>query len=621
MSFSSDGATLATVSRDRTLRLWNMAAGVSAEPITAHDEPALCAAYAPDAGSVATSGEDGVLRVWSAATGKERSHHELKAHAPALAYSPDGSRVAAGLKNGNIVVWEVGAKVKTLTGHVKPIAFLAFSPDGQDLISGSQDSSVRIWALAAGAEKTILTGFPKSYTAMAVSADQKTVAFALADKKIALWSLETGRETAVLAGHGDTIDALAFSPDGALLASGGKDQAARLWELSGGPPALLNGHKDWVSALAFSPDGSVLATGSWDKTIRLWDVAAARASAVPEVSTAPAVVPVATTAPQPPPAQAPLPRRFPWELVIGSVCAVGLGVIGWLRRPKPPAPPPPVRTDTIVLDPLRPAEPGAGRKVVLGGRFELLHRLGMGPVGSVYEGADKEKGAPVIIQKLRDDLRLDAAARQVFIRAGGPAAKLRHPGIVSIEAVLEEGENLYVVRAATAGASLADALEAGRRLGHQECRGLLEVLASALDYAHAAGVCHGDLTPAAVLIDAAGAGKLADFAVSRLVRAALLKAGRPEELKAVCHRAPEDGAGASPSGDLYSLASVLYLSLTGVAAFPGPDLASQKNEMIFAHPSQIVRGLPQGLGDFFHKALAHDPAARFKSGKEMLAAF
>lgn len=622
VSFSPDGASLATIAQDRSWRLWNVSAGVSGSAITAHNGPGACVAYAPDGAAVATAGEDATLRVWSVATGQSRASVELGANAVSAAFSPDSLRVAAGLGNGVIKIWEIGGPAKAMIGHSGPVVHLSYSSDGRELVSGSLDGSVRIWNLDAGKERVVFSGLPKGIKALAVSPGGNTVALGLPDKRIALWSLESGRETAVLMGHADIVDCLAFSPDGRLLASGAKDQSARLWDLAGGVSAVLKGHGDWIAALAFSRDGSMLATGSWDKTIRLWDVAQAFAAPVPaEVSaaSAPAAAPVPVAAPVPAPS--PQGRRFPWELLVGGVCAAGLAAIVWARRSKPPPPPPPARIAEIVLSPVQSDEPGAGRKLVLGGRFEALHRLGMGAVGAHYEGLDRIGGGPVLIKKLRDDLRLDAAGRRAFLAAAAPAVGLRHPGISGVEAVLEEAQSLYLVCAAPTGAFLSDTLETRQRLGYRECRVFLMDLCPALAHAHAAGVSHGNITPASVILDGRGGARWADFVVSRLVREAALRASLPDDPRGPAYRAPEDSGGPAPSGDLYSLGIVLYQALTGVPPFPGPNFAAQKREMIYAHPAQIVRDLPQGLGDFFRKAVAPEPGRRFKNAEEFLAAF
>ena len=282
-----------------------------------------------------------------------------------------------------------------------------------------------------------------------------------------------------------------------------------------------------------------------------------------------------------------------------------------------------------------PAEPLAvgndSLMVALAERYEVVARLGSGAFGEVYSAQDRVLGREVAIKRIR--LAAFTEPQQLIevehrlVREAQVAARLRHPGIVTTHDIVSCAGSSFIVMEYVAGRTLESVLQERGRLEVDETLRLLAQVAAALDHAHAAGVVHRDVKPANVMVEPSGHVKVMDFGIAKVdsgtnknnltVSGAIM--GTPN------YMSPEQARGGlvDARSDLFSLGCVLYECLSGERPFQADSVAGILVRVVTEEPTAVdfaALGLPPGLTEVLSRAMAKNPAARFASGAEMIAA-
>ena len=194
-------------------------------------------------------------------------------------------------------------------------------------------------------------------------------------------------------------------------------------------------------------------------------------------------------------------------------------------------------------------------------RFLIERRIGSGGFGVVYEAWDGRLERPVAVKAIE---QRGEAGRRV-LREAQAAARLNHPGIVTLYELGEEDGNALLVTELVEGSTLARLANAGE-LSDREIGEIGADLCEALDHAHSRGVVHRDIKPQNVQVieDAEPRAKLMDFGVAHLADDAPLTAVG-DVVGTLAYMAPEQAEGkpAGPEADVYSLALTLYECWSG----------------------------------------------------------
>ncbi|MGW7330518.1 protein kinase domain-containing protein [Streptomyces sp. NPDC054840] len=257
---------------------------------------------------------------------------------------------------------------------------------------------------------------------------------------------------------------------------------------------------------------------------------------------------------------------------------------------------------------------GANARLIAG-RYQLDAKLGRGGMGIVWRATDQLLGRNVAVKEVVLDPALSEEEarhqRERTLREARAAAQLKHPHIIVVHDIVEDGELPYIVMELVEGGSLADRLSRTGPVDVAEAARIGIALVGALRTAHAAGVLHRDIKPANVLLEAPGGRPvLTDFGIAQVSGATTLTTtgsfvGSPE------YTAPERMSGQTPAGpeaDLWSLGALLCAALSGTSPFRRDSLGGILHAVVFdeIRPPEacgpllpVVRGL-----------LERDPAGR-----------
>ncbi len=243
-------------------------------------------------------------------------------------------------------------------------------------------------------------------------------------------------------------------------------------------------------------------------------------------------------------------------------------------------------------------------------RFLIERRIGSGGFGVVYEAWDGRLERNVAVKAIESH---GEAGRRV-LREAQAAARLNHPGIVTLYEMGEEDGNALLVTELVDGTTLAQLSREGS-LSDREIAEVGADLCEALDHAHSRGVVHRDIKPQNVLVaeNSEFCARLMDFGIARLADGAALTAPG-DVVGTLAYMSPEQAEGhtAGPEADVYSLALTLYECWSG----ENPNRRSTPAATARAigdrpRPLRRLRpDLPRVLSDVIDAALQPRPSHR-----------
>jgi eukaryotic-like serine/threonine-protein kinase len=261
---------------------------------------------------------------------------------------------------------------------------------------------------------------------------------------------------------------------------------------------------------------------------------------------------------------------------------------------------------------------------ILPPRYRDPELIGRGGMGDIYRATDSVLGRVVAIKILAERYSQDMSIRERFTREALAAARLSgEPNTVTIYDVGEHDHRPYIVMEYLGGGSLDDVLQDGGAQRPESVFTWLEEAASALDVAHREGVVHRDVKPANLMLDGEGHVHVADFGIaSSAGMDSLTMTGTV--LGTAGYLSPEQAQGdrASAASDRYALGIVAWELLTGKRPYESESTTAEAAAHVNAPIPSVsaAADLPRELDAVFERALAKDPAHRYGTAGEFVAA-
>jgi len=258
------------------------------------------------------------------------------------------------------------------------------------------------------------------------------------------------------------------------------------------------------------------------------------------------------------------------------------------------------------------------------GRYEIEGLVGEGAMAKVYRARDPEIARVVAVKVLKDELCVDEAYVNRFLREAKAAGAISHPNIVTVFDVGRFGNAPYITMEFLDEKSLADAIAEHEKLPIKRVISIGIQMARALDLAHRRGIVHRDVKPGNILLMEKGETvKITDFGIARLDRSEdLNKTHAGTVLGTPRYMSPEQASGRAVDGraDLFSLGVILYELLTGKKTFDSNNAATLMLQIMQKDPEpirNIVPDVPVSLQRIVSKSLQKRPEQRFQNGAQL----
>jgi serine/threonine protein kinase len=275
----------------------------------------------------------------------------------------------------------------------------------------------------------------------------------------------------------------------------------------------------------------------------------------------------------------------------------------------------------------------SGRRI---GEFLLLHRIGKGGMGTVYEAEQESMRRRVALKILDAGLALSGNEIARFEREAWVAGRLSHPNIVKVFGQGTEGGGAirYIVMELIAGHSLRDEIHrltevrggkpvSASSASSEHIRSITSLfvgVADALDYVHRQGIAHRDIKPGNLLLcDNERRLVLTDFGLARDENVSQLTR-RGDFLGTVHYMSPEQlmaqRVTVDHRTDIWSLGVSLYEAVTLRLPFDGDSQEAYLSAVVMREPMRARnrnRAVPRDLETVLMKCLQRDPAHRYGS--------
>jgi serine/threonine-protein kinase len=265
--------------------------------------------------------------------------------------------------------------------------------------------------------------------------------------------------------------------------------------------------------------------------------------------------------------------------------------------------------------------------IIIAQRYRLDNEVAAGATGRVWLAADVLLGRPVAVKVLRRDYARDPAILPRFLAAARQAAAVSHRSVAKVYDYGEGGRDdpPYVVTQFIEGPALPQVIR-GEAVRASFIAAALAQVADGLHAAHQAGLVHGDLKPANILLqsEADRRATVTDFGITHALDAIPWAGHTPGTVHGtgtVLYLAPERVSGGlgTPASDLYSLGVIGYEWLTGVPPFSG-----NPQQVMAAHLRQplppLPAAVPAGLAELVTRLTGKDPASRLADASKAAAA-
>jgi len=259
--------------------------------------------------------------------------------------------------------------------------------------------------------------------------------------------------------------------------------------------------------------------------------------------------------------------------------------------------------------------------MLIGGRYEVLEKIGTGGMSDVYKAKDQKLNRFVAVKVLKQEFSENRNFVSKFRVEAQAAAGLMHPNIVNVYDVGEENGIHYIVMELVEGITLKKYIEKKVRLTTKEAISIAIQVAMGIEAAHNNHIIHRDIKPQNIIISKEGKVKVTDFGIAKAASSNTITSN---VMGSVHYTSPEQARGgfSDEKSDIYSLGITIFEMLTGRVPFNGDTTVAIAIKHI-QNPMPLMRDfvpeVPVSVENIVMKCTQKSPDRRYQSMGEMIA--
>lgn len=260
--------------------------------------------------------------------------------------------------------------------------------------------------------------------------------------------------------------------------------------------------------------------------------------------------------------------------------------------------------------------------IILGGRYELLEKVGEGGMSEVYKAKCNKLNRFVAVKILKKQFADNKEISQKFKREATAIANLSDTNIVNVLDVGTQDDIDYIVMEYISGKTLKELINYSGKLSYNTAIKIALQIAKALDCAHKNNIIHRDIKPQNILVTESGEVKVTDFGIAKSTDSQTIT-NTTSIIGSAHYLSPEQAKGTYIDfrSDIYSFGIVLYEMVTGRLPFEGDSpvtvaLKHLQEEPI--PPKNINSAIPDSLNKLILKAIEKEPIKRYQNAKEII---
>ena len=258
---------------------------------------------------------------------------------------------------------------------------------------------------------------------------------------------------------------------------------------------------------------------------------------------------------------------------------------------------------------------------IVGDRYEILEKVGMGGMAEVFRGKDHKLNRFIAVKVLKEEFRENQGFVKKFKEEAQAAAGLAHPNIVNVYDVGDEDGIYYIVMELVEGITLKNYIERKGRLTMKEATSIAIQVSAGLEVAHNNQIVHRDIKPQNIIISREGKVKVTDFGIAK---ATTSQTTTSNAMGSVHYASPEQARGGyvDHRSDIYSLGIVLYEMVTGRVPFDGETavtVAVKHLQEDMVPPSVYCSEISYSLEQIIKKCTEKSPDRRYQDIGDLLA--